>query len=168
MDIWDQITDHLEDQRAAVILTAIDYSKAFNRLEHGAVLRSFKRAGASTQVLRLLASFPIGRTMRVRAGQEWSEPRTVNAGAPQGSVLGTYIFNVGTDTLEEEFQFTEPTLQFELQENDLAFLETQSQKVRDTSTPTRPIRNGNHHPTPTALTPIRGQQQRFELLPREG
>ena len=28
VDVWDQITDHLEDQRAAVILTSIDYSKA--------------------------------------------------------------------------------------------------------------------------------------------
>ena len=38
VDIWDQLTDHLEDQRAATILTAIDYSKAFNRLDHTAVL----------------------------------------------------------------------------------------------------------------------------------
>ena len=40
--------------------------------------------------------------MVVRVGRAWSDPRPVNAGAPQGSVLGTYLFNVGTDDLEED------------------------------------------------------------------
>ena len=31
----------------------------------------------------------------------FSKKRSVNAGAPQGSVLGTYVFNVATDDLEE-------------------------------------------------------------------
>ena len=30
-----------------------------------------------------------------------SDELPVNAGAPQGSVLGSYLFNVGTDTLED-------------------------------------------------------------------
>lgn len=164
VDVWDQITDHLEDQRAATVLTAIDYSKAFNRLEHGAVLRQFKKAGASTQILSLLASFLIGRTMTVKAGQAWSTPRNVNAGAPQGSVLGTYIFNVGTDSLEDGFDFENEPVQYELQENDLLFLETVGTSQREVSTPIRPISRQQPR-TPGDITPIRGQQ-RIELLPR--
>lgn len=37
----DQITENLEDSRAASILTSIDYSKAFNRIEHLPLLQAF-------------------------------------------------------------------------------------------------------------------------------
>ena len=170
-DILDQITDHLEDQRAAAILTSIDYSKAFNRLEHGAVLRAFKRAGASSQILSVLASFLIGRSMKVRVGSEWSSCRKVNVGAPQGSVLGTYIFNVGTDTLEQDFE--------EIQEHDsdeedvgidLLFLETQSQQTRAISTPTRQAYTNTDLGSPYPCSPLprygRETDQVVELLPR--
>ena len=88
--MWDKLTDHLEDARAAVILTSIDYSKAFNRLEYLECLKSFAQAGASNQLLRLLASFLKGRKMTVRVGQQNSILRPVNAGAPQGSVPVSY------------------------------------------------------------------------------
>ena len=37
-ETMDHITDHLEDSRAASVLTSIDYSKAFNRIEHEPLL----------------------------------------------------------------------------------------------------------------------------------
>ena len=87
IDVWDFIVDSLEDRRSAVVMGAIDYSKAFNRLEHSACLGSFARKGASTDILQLLASFLSGRTMQVKIGTIFSDPLPVNAGAPQGSVL---------------------------------------------------------------------------------
>ena len=135
--IWDQITDHLEDPRAAPILTSIDYSKAFNRLEHMACLRAFADKGASNQLLRLLASFLSGRKMTVRVEGKTSELRNVNAGAPQGSVLGTYIFDIGTDKLEENFSYETNDPEYELDQGDLAFLDTMPQTLRAQSTPVR-------------------------------
>ena len=100
--------------------------------------------------------------MTVRAGSHWSTPRPVNAGAPQGSVLGTYMFNVGTDKLEQGFAHTNNIGMHDLEEHDLSFLETASNMARQTSTPTR---GQNTTSDNCPFTPIRGEQ-RIELLPR--
>ena len=42
-ETFDQVTEHLEDSRAASILTSIDYSKAFNRVEHLPYYGPFKK-----------------------------------------------------------------------------------------------------------------------------
>ena len=103
VDIIQEICENAEDYRAATILTAIDYSKAFNRVSYQHCLEAFRKKGASTQTLRLLATFLTNRTMSVRVGQTWSEPLGVNGGCPQGSVLGVFLFNGTTDSLEDNF-----------------------------------------------------------------
>ena len=74
VDLWNDIATNLEDGRAATLITAIDYAKAFNRLSFQHCLESFARKGASSQTVSLLASFLSNRTMSVRVGQAWSEP----------------------------------------------------------------------------------------------
>ena len=97
--VWDEVMRGLEDDRAAVMLTAIDYAKAFNRLSFQHCLKSFASKGASTQILELLATFLSNRTMTVRVGASWSAPRPVNGGVPQGSILGVFLYNMATDDL---------------------------------------------------------------------
>ena len=48
-EVWNEVALGLEDYRAAVTLTAIDYSKAFNRLEHRACLESFAKKVLQTR-----------------------------------------------------------------------------------------------------------------------
>ena len=136
-EVWDQVTEHLEDSRAASILTSIDYSKAFNRLDHAACLRAFTKKGASNELIRMLACFLSGRTMTVKVGQSNSSPRGVNAGAPQGSVLGTYIFNIGTDNLEDHCNNMPNETTYEINTGDLSFLEVRPLTASSESTPTR-------------------------------
>ena len=102
VDLWDTICWDLEDARAATLITAIDYAKAFNRLSFQHCLEAFARKGASTQTLALLATFLSNRTMSVRVSDAWSDPLPVYGGVPQGSILGVLLFNVATDDLEEE------------------------------------------------------------------
>ena len=83
----DNIPRALEDNRSAVVLTSVDFSKAFNRLEHGSCLQAFAKKGLSTQIIKLLAGFMCGRTMTVKVGAKRSVPRPVNAGAPRGLFL---------------------------------------------------------------------------------
>ena len=65
-DMWDEVLGSLEDARAAVMVTAIDYAKAFNRLSFQHCLEAFARKGASTETIGLLATFLSNRTMSVR------------------------------------------------------------------------------------------------------
>ena len=101
IDAMDEMTTDLEDNRNVCVVTSIDFSKAFNRLQHLSCLQAFQRKGASTEIIALLASFMSGRKMAVRIGSRTSSFKAVNAGAPQGSVLGSYLFAIGIDDIEE-------------------------------------------------------------------
>lgn len=103
VETLDYVTTALEDSRAGVVLSALDFSKAFNRFDHGKCLTSIIEKGISRQVLDLLAAFLHQRTMTIKVGKCKFNPRTINAEAPQGSVLGCFLFNLGVDNLEDEF-----------------------------------------------------------------
>ena len=53
-NIWHKITSGLEDNRAGVTLAAIDYSKAFNRLQHLECLKALAGLGLPTQLLQVI------------------------------------------------------------------------------------------------------------------
>ena len=101
VDMWDTICWDLEDARAATLITAINYAKAFNRLSFQHCLEAFARKGACSQLITILATFLSNRTMTVRVSDTWSRPLPVYGGVPQGSILGVMLFNVATDDLED-------------------------------------------------------------------
>ena len=100
VELYQLILESLEDPRAAAIITSIDYAKAFNRLDFGCCLDALANKGASSELLRIVASFLSSRTMSVKVGQVLSKPRIVLGGVPQGSILGVFLFNSTIDTFE--------------------------------------------------------------------
>ena len=92
--------ENIEDPRAASLLTSIDYSKAFNRLDYMACLEALKAKGASTETLRIIASFLSDRKMMVKVGNMTCDLRNVEGGAPQGSLLSVSLFNAYIDDFE--------------------------------------------------------------------
>ena len=92
----------LEDALAATMITAVDYAKAFNRLSFQHCLRAFARKGASSEIIRILATFLSNRTMSVIVNNTWSTPLPVYGGVSLGSILGVLLFNVATDYLEDD------------------------------------------------------------------
>ena len=78
VSFWQNILQDLEDCRAGTLLTAIDYAKAFNRMQYQECLNSLARHGSSKELIALVATFLSGRRMSVRVGNIWSEPKPVS------------------------------------------------------------------------------------------
>ena len=68
VNIWQDICENAEDYRAATVITSIDYLKAFNRLSFQHCLAAFAAKGASTEIIKLIATFLSNRNMTVRVG----------------------------------------------------------------------------------------------------
>ena len=71
---------------------ALDISKAFDRIWHAALLHRLKYYGISGQIFGLISSFLINRWLRVVLDGKSSQEYSVNAGVPQGSILGPTLF----------------------------------------------------------------------------
>ena len=71
---------------------APDISKAFDRVWHASLLHKLNSYGISGQTFGLIASFLSNRRLQVVPDGKSSQKYPVNAGVPQGSVLGTTLF----------------------------------------------------------------------------
>ena len=71
---------------------ALDISKAFDRVRHAGLLHKLKSYGISGQIFGLISSFLSNRWLRVVLDGKSSQEYPVNAGVPQGSILGPTLF----------------------------------------------------------------------------
>ena len=71
---------------------ALDISKAFDRVCHAGLLHKLKSYGISGQIFGLISSFLSNRRLRVVLDGKPSQEYPVNAGVPQGSILGPTLF----------------------------------------------------------------------------
>lgn len=102
INTYHQIMTALEDNTKAVSIISIDFSKAFNRMDHSKCIEAFTHKGASHASLNMIAAFLRNRTMSVKVGQTFSTPRPVHGGSPQGTKLGNFLFAVTIDLIEEK------------------------------------------------------------------
>ena len=71
---------------------ALDISKAFDRIWHGILLQKLKSYGISGQIFDLISSFLSNRQPQVVMDGKSSQEYPVNAGLPQGFILGPTLF----------------------------------------------------------------------------
>ena len=80
------------NRSGATRAVALDISKAFDRVWHAGLLPKFKSYGISGQIFGLISSFFSNRRFRVVLDGKSSQEYPVNAGVPQGSILGRTLF----------------------------------------------------------------------------
>ena len=71
---------------------ALDISKAFDRVWHAGLLHKLKSYGISGQIFGLISFFLSNRWLQVALDGKSSQEYPVNAGLPQGSILGLSLF----------------------------------------------------------------------------
>ena len=80
------------NRSGATRAVALDMSKAFDRVWHAGLLHKLKSYGISGQIFGLISSFLSNRWLRVVLDGKSSQEYPVNAGVPQGSILGPTLF----------------------------------------------------------------------------
>ena len=76
----------------AVLICAIDFSKAFNRINHNIVITKLSDMGVPGWLLHIVMGFLKDRVMVVRYKGHTSETKTLPGGGPQGTLLGLLLF----------------------------------------------------------------------------
>jgi len=114
--ICDKLSGHL-DKGEDVIGVFLDLTKAFDKVWHKGLLFKLNKIGIVGNIYQILSSYLNKRHQFVALHGCKSEPKCIEAGVPQGSVLGPLLFliyiNDITDGLtKESFLFADDTSLF--------------------------------------------------------
>ena len=70
----------------------IDYSKAFDTINHRILILKLERYGIRGLPLLLIRNYLLNRKQSVRIGSKFSSTKIINLGVPQGTILGPLLF----------------------------------------------------------------------------
>ena len=105
-----QLLEHTErllsyiENNENVDVVYLDFSKAFDRVDHTILIHKLKKYGISGKILKWIISFLTGRTQRVMVNTFLSKESEVLSGVPQGSVLGPLLFLIMIADIDESIR----------------------------------------------------------------
>ena len=92
LTVTDDIYKALDDSEM-VLLTLLDYSKAFDTANHKLIVAKLKYFGFQENALSWITSYLSNRSQMVRTDTD-SDWKVIQNGVPQGSILGPLLFTV--------------------------------------------------------------------------
>ena len=100
----------------------LDISKAFDKVWHPGLIFKLKQLGIEGEMLKILENFLLERFQRTVINGKISQFRQIEAGVPQGSVLGPLLFLVYINDLIKDMKsdariFADDTSLFETVRN---------------------------------------------------
>ena len=100
----DKITEAL-DKGELVIGVFLDFSKAFDTVNHRLLIEKLKILGFDDLTCKWVESYLSNRYQCVNIGDENSEWEGIRNGVPQGSILGPLLFTILTSDMRRCFHF---------------------------------------------------------------
>ena len=86
-------------QRKAVLQVMLDLSAAFDTVNHQLLIKTLQQLGIRGTMLHWFSTYLVGRLQRIKVNGVTSQPKLLDCGVPQGSVLGPILFTIYTASL---------------------------------------------------------------------
>ena len=94
LDFIHKNIDNAKKKPTAVLAGLVDFSKAFNRIDHNKIVTILSDLNIPTCALRLITSYLSNRKMCVRYNGAESADQDIPGGGPQGGLLTVLLFNL--------------------------------------------------------------------------
>lgn len=103
-DVTDDIIEATDKSKISILIL-LDYTKAFDMINHQLLFSILHFCGFDQNSSNLILSFLSDRVQQTIVNNTISQPLTVHSGVPQGSILGPLLFTIFTSNFHNSLQF---------------------------------------------------------------